>query len=155
PGETRAGWRVLRALAEKLSLKGFDFTDLSGLRAQLNPKARQSGTAVANGSNANGTGELERINTTPIYRGDAVLRRATSLNEHTLTQGAFAILNPEEALAHGISEGIMVKLGDGVGSATLPVKISTRVPQGAVWVESDYEATAPLSATAGLALVRA
>ncbi|MGH8110227.1 MAG: molybdopterin-dependent oxidoreductase, partial [Arenimonas sp.] len=42
PGETRAGWRVLRALAEKLSLKGFDFTDLSGLRAQLNPKARQS-----------------------------------------------------------------------------------------------------------------
>ncbi len=155
PGEARAGWRVLRALAEKLNLKGFDFTDLNGLRATLKPQMRQSGTGVAAQSNAIAAGELERITSTPIYRGDAVLRRAASLNAHALTQGAFAFLHPEEALAHGISEGIMVKLGDGVGSATLPVKVSTRVPRGAVWVESGYEATAPLSATAGLALVRA
>ncbi|MGH8049449.1 MAG: molybdopterin-dependent oxidoreductase, partial [Arenimonas sp.] len=155
PGEARAGWRVLRALAEKLNLKGFDFTDLNGLRAQLKPQARHSGTGVATQTNASASGELERIVTTPIYRGDAVLRRAASLNEHVLTQGAFAILHPEEALARGVSEGAIVKLGDGVGSATLPVKVSTRVPQGAVWVESGYEATAPLSVTAGLALVRA
>jgi NADH-quinone oxidoreductase subunit G len=155
PGEARAGWRVLRALAEKLNVKGFDYTDLNGLRAQLKPQARQSGSGVSAQANPLASGELERIVSTPIYRGDAVLRRATSLNEHTLTQGAFAILHPEEALARGVSEGAMVKLGDGMGSATLPVKVSTRVPQGAVWVESGYEATAPLSATAGIALVRA
>ena len=155
PGEARAGWRVLRALADKLNLKGFDFTDLNGLRAQMKPLAPESGSGVAAQTNAVAAGELERISSTPIYRGDAVLRRATSLNEHALTQGAYAILHPEEALARGVSEGLMVKLGDGVGSATLPVKISTRVPQGTVWVESGYEATAPLSATAGIALARA
>ena len=155
PGDARAGWRVLRALAEKLNLKGFDFTDLNGLRAALKPQARQSGTGVAAQSNSVASGELERIVTTPIYRGDAVLRRASSLNEHTLTQGAFASLHPEEALARGVSEGAIVKLSDGVGSAALPVKVSTRVPQGAVWVEAGYEATAPFSVTAGIALVRA
>ena len=35
PGDARPGWRVLRALAEKLGLAGFDFTDLAGLRAQM------------------------------------------------------------------------------------------------------------------------
>ncbi len=155
PGESRAGWRVLRALAEKLNVTGFDYTDLNGLRAQLKPKARQSGSALSGDAVVLASGELERIVSTPIYRGDAVLRRAASLNAHTLTQGAAAVLHPEEALARGLSEGVMVKLGDGVGSAALPLKVSKRVPQGCVWVESGYEATAPLSSTAGIALVRA
>ncbi len=155
PGEARAGWRVLRGLAEKMNLKGFDFTDLNGLRAQMKPIARQSGTGVAAQVNPSASGELERIVSTPIYRGDAVLRRAKALNEHMLTHGAFAVLHPEEALAHGVSDGVMVKIGDGVGTLALPVKISTGVPQGAVWIESGYEVTAPLSATAGLSLVRA
>jgi len=155
PGEARAGWRVLRALAEKLNLQGFDYTDLNGLRAQLKPQTQKSGTGISSQTAELKADELERIVTTPIYRADAVLRRATSLNEHLLTLGAAAILHPEDALARGVSEGAIVKLGDGVGSAALPVKISTRVPQGAVWIESSYEATAPLSATAGLSLVRA
>ena len=32
PGETRAGWRVLRALGAELAMPGFAFTDLAGLR---------------------------------------------------------------------------------------------------------------------------
>ena len=155
PGEARAGWRVLRALAEKMNLKEFDFTDLNGLRAQMKPIARQSGTGGAAQANVPASGELERIVSTPIYRGDAVLRRAKALNEHVLTQGAFAVLHPEEALSRGVSDGVIVKIGDGVGTLALPVKTSIRVPQGAIWIESGYEATAPLSATAGLTLVRA
>jgi len=155
PGEARAGWRVLRALAEKMNLTGFDFTDLNGLRAQMKPVARQSVAGVAAQAVAPASGELERIVTTPIYRADAVLRRAKALNEHMLTRGAAAVLHPEEALARGVSDGVIVKIGDGVGTLALPVKTSTRVPQGAVWIESGYEATAPLSATAGLTLVRA
>ena len=42
----------------------------------------------------------------------------------------------------------MAKVGDGVGSAALPVAISPRVPRGAVWIEAGHEATAPLSPTA-------
>src|SRR5207344_1532516 len=87
---------------------------------------------------------LERIVTTPIYHSDAVLRRAPALNAHPLTHGARAVLNAEDALALGLTDGAMAKVGDGVGTAMLPVHVSPRVPKGAIWVETNYEATAPL-----------
>jgi NADH-quinone oxidoreductase subunit G len=153
PGEARAGWRVLRALGGNLALDGFEFTDLHGLRAGLAPKSPVAGTGLA--ELAKSEPGLERITSTPIYRGDAVLRRATALNAHPLTHGARLVLHPEEALSRGLSDGGMAKVGDGVGSAVLPVAVSARVPKGAVWIESDYEATAPMSPTARLAVVGA
>ncbi|MFT3805574.1 NADH-quinone oxidoreductase subunit NuoG [Arenimonas sp.] len=153
PGEARPGWRVLRALCDALGLKGFDFTDLAGLRSQLRAEAPVSGDGLAAVA-AKGAG-LERITTTPIYRGDAVLRRSAALNSHPLTRGAHAALHPEEAIALGLSDGAMLKAGDGTGSVTLPVSINPRVPRGAIWIESGYEATAPLSPTANLSVVRA
>jgi NADH-quinone oxidoreductase subunit G len=153
PGEARAGWRVLRALTEKLGLADFAFTDLAGLRAGLRPVAVASGTGVATTTSAHAG--LERIVSTPIYRTDAVLRRATALNAHPLTLGARAVLHPEEALALGLSEGAIAKVSDGVGNAALPVAISSLVPRGAVWIESGYEATAPMSPNARLIVARA
>ena len=153
PGEARPGWRVLRALAEKLALTGFDFTDLNGLRSRLTAKPAAMDNGLASAHSA-GVG-LERIVTTPIYRGDAVLRRAAALNAHPLTHGARAVLNAEDARVLGLSDGMMAKIGDGVGTAMLPAHVSPRVPKGAIWIESDYEATAPLSRTINLAVVRA
>jgi NADH-quinone oxidoreductase subunit G len=156
PGQTRAGWRVLRALADKLGLSaGFEFTDLPGLRSAMKPSVVTSGNGLSATAASLADGEFERVVSTPIYRADAVLRRAKSLNAHTLTKGAAAVLNPADALARGFSEGVMVKVGDGVGSSVLPLMISTRVVPGTVWIESGYEASAPLSPNAGLAVVRA
>ena len=92
---------------------------------------------------------------TPIYRGDAVLRRSAALNAHPLTAGARLVLHPEDALARGLSEGAMAKLGDGHGNAVLPVAISARVAKGAAWIENSYEATAPIAPSARLAVVGA
>ena len=153
PGDARPGWRVLRALAEKLGLAGFDFTDLAGLRAQMKAAPVLSGTGLAAAATP-GAG-LERIVTTPIYRGDAVLRRAPALNAHPLTLGARAVVHPEEALARGLSENAMVVVGDGVGSAAMPLAVSPRVPRAAIWIESGYPATAPLSPVASLEVARA
>ena len=154
PGEARPGWRVLRALGGQLGFSGFDYTDLNGLRAGLSPQAPAAGEGLAEAPAAGDNG-LERITSTPIYRGDAVLRRAVALNAHPLTVGARVVLNPEDALARGLSDGAMAKLGDGHGNAVLPVQVSKRVARGAAWIESDYEATAPIAPAARLAVVGA
>ena len=84
-----------------------------------------------------------------------MLRRAVALNAHPLTVGARVVLNPEDALARGLSDGAMAKLGDGNGNAVLPVQVSKRVAKGAAWIESDYEATAPIAPATRLAVVGA
>ena len=171
PGEARAGWRVLRALGGTLDAAGFDFTDLAGLRAGLQtpvgatevaatslPKqawfqadeqetleaARMSGQASPANAALDAAG-LEVIASQAIYRGDAVVRRAAALQAHPLTLGARVVLHPEDARRQGLADGAVAKLGNGAGTATLPVAISDKVALGCAWIESGYGATAALA----------
>jgi len=152
PGQARPGWRVLRALATELSLPGFEFTDLAGLRAGISPKAilAAPGKPAVQGGNG-----LEVAVSQAIYRGDAVVRRAQALQVHPLTTGARVVLNAIDATAAGLAEGAMAKLGNGVGTGTLQVVVDDRVAPGCVWIESGYGATAPLAASAKVEVVRA
>ncbi|MBC7656006.1 MAG: molybdopterin-dependent oxidoreductase, partial [Frankiaceae bacterium] len=154
PGEARPGWRVLRALGEALGISGFEFTDIAGLRAGPDAVVNKASQRLASSPGSRGEG-LERIRTTPIYRADAVLRRAAALNAHPLTARARIVLHPDDALARGLAEGAMAKVSDGTGTAVLPVAVSSRVAAGAAWVESGYEATSPLSATGALVVTGA
>jgi NADH-quinone oxidoreductase subunit G len=147
PGDARPGWRLLRGLGEALKLQGFEFTDIHGLRAQVQQSEVESGVGLSKRGAVQG---LQRIASTPIYRGDAVLRRALPLNAHSLTQGPRVRLNPADALATGLSSGAMARVGDGRGQATLQVEITARVPQGALWIETAYGATAPLAPAGAL-----
>lgn len=153
PGEVRPGWKVLRALGETLGLAGFDFVELDAWRGRLTatPAACGRGLAAASPS---GEG-LERIATRPIYRSDAVLRRAAALNAHPLTRGARVVLHPEDALARGLSAGSIARVDDGRGSASLPVAVDVAVAKGAAWIESCYDATAPIAPHGVLSVTRA
>ncbi len=158
PGEARPGWRVLRALGAALELQGFDFTAYSELAERVRPllAAPTIATGAVKVAERPTAGEgLARITTVPIYRSDAVVRRAAALQSHPLTVGPRAVMHPEDALALGLADGVIAKFADGVGEATLPVSVSSRVAKGAVWIESGYAATAPLSATARLTVTRA
>ncbi|TLX22313.1 NADH-quinone oxidoreductase subunit NuoG [Thermomonas fusca] len=152
PGLAHSGWRVLRALGGDLALPGFEFTDLAGLRAGLAPKAVQ----VAKGAPASMAGNgLEVAASAAIYRVDAVIRRCDALQAHPLTTGPRAALNPADAAALGLAEGVMAKCATAAGTATLQVALDPRVAPGSVWVESGYGATAPLLAAAKLEVARA
>ena len=143
PGEARAGWRVLRALAGELGIPGFDFTDFAGLRAGL---ARRE-VAVAASAAADATGEgLELAVSEAIYRVDAVTRRAAALQAHPLTVGPRVGLHPSDAAAAGVADGAMAKLSNAAGTATLQVAIDDRVAAGSAWIERGYGATAALAA---------
>ncbi len=144
PAEARPGWRVLRALGGAMSLPGFEFVDLPEVRAGIVMNDVACGDGVVAMTNANESG-FERINSTPIYRVDSVLRRSPALQAHPLTRAAFVMMNPDDADAGGIAQGAMARVSDANGTATLPVEISARVAKGAVWIESCHVATAPLA----------
>jgi NADH-quinone oxidoreductase subunit G len=140
PGETRAGWKVLRALGGLLQLAGFEFDDLAGLRDGITARAPATSMPATLPPRDGGSGGLVRLATWPIYRSDAVLRRSASLNAHPINRAAAVRLNPNEAMRQGLADGVQVRVAD----ALLPVTIDAAVPDGAAWIEAAHDLTATL-----------
>ena len=128
---------MLRALGGSLQLDGFEFDDLAGLRSGISACAVTLPAALAVRRPAGG---LTRLATWPIYRGDAVLRRATALNAHPLNRAAAVRLNAAEAQRMGLADGAQLRLGE----AQLPLVLDKAVPDGAAWIEAGQELTAAL-----------
>lgn len=137
PGQARPGWKVLRALGGALKLAGFEFDDLAGLRDGISERAATLRSGLATRAAAAG---LARLATWPIYRGDAVLRRATALNAHPLNRAPAVRLNVAEAQRLGLTDGAQVRIGD----VLLPLVIDVAVPDGAAWIEAAQDLTATL-----------
>ncbi|URL57204.1 NADH-quinone oxidoreductase subunit G [Luteibacter flocculans] len=137
PGEARPGWKVLRALGGSLGLPGFEFDDLVGLREGITERATDGRQQL--GSRASGV-SFSRLATLPIYRADAVLRRAGALNAHPLNRAPAIRINADDAGKLGLVEGGNARIGD----AVLPVAIDAAVPTGAAWIEAAHSETAML-----------
>jgi NADH-quinone oxidoreductase subunit G len=139
PGQARAGWKILRAIGGDLGLEGFGFDAFAELAANVHSGEPPRVDTMA-GAAATGEG-MTRIASMPIYRSDAVLRRATALNAHPLTRGAAARMHADDAARLGVTEGDSVRVAD---TTTLTVTVDDAVPAGAVWIESAYADTATL-----------
>jgi NADH-quinone oxidoreductase subunit G len=137
PGQTRPGWKVLRALGGALQLAGFEFDDLAGLRDGIGERAPAPRHELAARKSAGG---LTRLATWPIYRSDAVLRRATALNAHPLNRAPAVRLNADEAGRQGLVAGDLVHAAD----AVLPLVVDAAVPDGTAWIEAAQDLTATL-----------
>ncbi|OOG55811.1 NADH-quinone oxidoreductase subunit G [Rhodanobacter sp. B05] len=137
PGQARPGWKVLRALGGTLQLAGFEFDDIAGLRDGIVERGVSPRDGLASRPPAAG---LTRIATWPIYRGDAVLRRATALNAHPLNRAAAVRLNAQEASRLGFADGGQVRIGESL----LPLRVDAAVPDGAAWIEAAQDLTAML-----------
>ena len=137
PGEARSGWKVLRALGGLMQFAGFEFDDLGGLRDGIVARGAATRDALATRKPAAG---LARIATWPIYRSDAVLRRATALNAHPLNRAPVVRIGAAEAARLGLADGAQVRVAD----TTLPLVVDHAVPEGAVWIEAAQDITATL-----------
>ncbi|PXV60780.1 NADH dehydrogenase subunit G [Dyella jiangningensis] len=136
-GDARPGWKVLRALGGILKVAGFEFDDLAGLREGISERGSQPRAELASRPAAGG---LSRLATWPIYRTDAVLRRATALSKHPLNRAPAVRINADEAKRQGLGEGDAVRVAD----AVLPLVIDVTVPDGAAWIEAAHEDTVTL-----------
>ena len=137
PGEARPGWKVLRALGGAMQLAGFEFDDIAGLRDGISERPAAPRDGLSTRPAAAG---LTRLATWPIYRVDAVLRRATALNAHPLNRAPAIRLNAAEAGRQGLAAGAQARIGD----MQLPVLVDAAVPDGAVWIEAAHDLTATL-----------
>ena len=137
PGDARPGWKVLRALGGGLKLAGFEFDDLAGLRDGIADRAPASHEGLSPRAAATG---LTRLASWPIYRSDAVVRRASALNAHPLNRAPAVRLGAADAQRQGVADGMTVR----IGNVALPVAIDDAVPEGAVWIEAAHDLTATL-----------
>ncbi len=152
PGDAREGWRVLRALGAHLGLTDFEFTEFAEVHAKVRAQLAAKSAAVASGEKSvqqrpdanRGPGNFVRIATVPIYRTDAVVRRAKSLQAHPLTGHAAVGLHPEDALALGLSADAQAKISAGDAETVLPVILTREVPRGSAWIESTWSQTKTL-----------
>jgi NADH-quinone oxidoreductase subunit G len=164
-GNARAGWRVLRALGATLGLPGFDFTELAELRAMMRNSLAGKATLAQNAGLAPvpappsldaAARSLVRIATVPIYRTDAVVRRALALQAQPLTGHVAVGLHPEDALALGLADGAQAHVSAADVQTAMPVVVTRAVPRGAAWIESTWAETRALPPTgAALTVARA
>ncbi len=134
PGDSRPGWKVLRALGSALALDGFGFTEIGEVRAQMSKRVVGNSEPGQRVNRQSSAGTLQRVATTAIYRADGVLRRSSALNSHPLNRGPMMCLNPEDASNLGLAGGDKANVNDVV----LDVTLDSAVPQGAAWIEAGY-----------------
>ena len=145
PGEARSGWRVLRALAAALGLAELAFDDIESLRAAIRQVSPMVAAKAAAPTLAMVVGQFSRVATVPIYRSDAVVRRATALQQTPLAVPVGLGLNPADAKALGLVTGATARVEDGKVSVELPVTVDRRLPLAAAWIELGHSATRELA----------
>lgn len=153
PGEARPGWKVLRVLGNLLGLAGFDYADSAEVCDELRRKA---GGLVPGGRGEPGEiGEITRvpglfrIGDVPIYRTDALVRRASALQQTELARDAVCRIAPKEAARLGLVDAARVEVMQGEAHAVLPLVVDERVPEGCAWIPAATPGSAALGPSIG------
>ena len=161
-GQARPGWKVLRVLGNLVDAAGFDFESSEEVRLQLLPKAspgeilsdlrvsvtRQPGLdALMSASSKTG---LVRLGLVPIYRSDALVRQAASLQETPASAPPRLEANPADLARLGLAHGMKVRCHQGGKAvAVLDVSADDRVCPGVVKVAAAHGQTADLGDAIG------
>ena len=143
-GEARQGWKVLKVLAENLglhlpsSLEEIKSAAFSSFSFGLNNLTREKPWALSKNE-----AQIERFGYIPIYAGDAIVRRAKSLQKTPDAQTPKARLHPETAQRLGIHHGALLRLQQS-GEVTLEAELDIAVPLDTVCIAGAHPATLAL-----------
>jgi NADH-quinone oxidoreductase subunit G len=144
-GESRPGWKILRVLGNYLDLEGFDYNTAEAVRKDAGERATEAETAsslpdeIVESQNG-----LTRIHYLPIYRSDAVTRRADPLQQTLDNPVPTAIIHPDTLKAARLSDGDVAQIKGGNRTIEITVKSSDSVPDGCVMLPTATAETAAL-----------
>jgi len=157
PGEVRPLWKVLRVLGNALNLAEFDYVDTSEIAAELKLDLHTLPlTAIGQLPDALTVPQLkpntmQRIGDVPMYRSDALVRRAKALQ--AMLASPAVRMNALDMDRLGIVAKDLVRLGQGDSYVQLPAEADEAVPLGCVWVQSGTEAARALGEAFGSIMV--
>jgi len=138
-GEARPGWKILRVLGNQLGLGGFDYVSAQAVRAAVGDAVAPSARLQARSFRAvTPVSGLQRIGEVPMYRVDALVRRAPALQKTRDNIGAVACMNPREAQKHNVGGSARVRVIAGGALVTLDFLIDRRIPDGCVYIPAGY-----------------
>jgi NADH-quinone oxidoreductase subunit G len=159
PAESRPPWKVLRVLGNRLGLAGFDYASTDEIEKDLRAGDAGAGSVDPDGSyprlDGHAAADLDLIPYVPAYRVDALVRRATALQETPDAGDRRVHINPTVARRFDLAEGANVRLQNGEGAVELQVTLDVRVPDDCVLIYTAQPAFEALDAgTALLSLQR-
>ena len=155
-GQTRPGWKVLRVLGNVLHLAGFDDETSESVRdsvlsggvsSRLSNLIAAGVASVTAGQGASGA--LQRVTDLPIYRSDALVRRAPALQESAASRAPAARMHAQTLASLGCAAGDTVRVKSATGSVTLVAVQDNALPVSAVRIAAGFAQTASLGSAYG------
>jgi NADH-quinone oxidoreductase subunit G len=158
--EARPGWKILRMLGTLLGVPGFEYNRIEDVRREIpaaaQPSARLASWRLPEAADISPRrGALARILEVPMYRMDALVRRAPSLQATADNPPPAVRLSADEAARLGLVSGGTARVTSASGTAQLPVVIDIRVPDGCVLIPAGWPETAALGAAVAVTVARA
>ena len=159
-GEARPAWKVLRVLANLMTLDKFDYETPEQIRAEIFPDGLDINQYLNNTLKDFDTGikvteeqGIQRIGEVPIYWADPIVRRAESL------QATHDAVPPKAWMATallanlGVTAGDQVKVTQGGEFVQLEAGLDEKLPDNCVRVASAHPKTVALGDLFGEILV--
>lgn len=147
PGDSRAAWKVLRVLANKLGLDNVQHQTSEQVRDELKQLFSTDAEFDSNlkdfnhininleNSAATDTNKTYRVSDTPIYSVDNIVRRAISLQKAVADQQGYVAMSPHQAKQLDLLNEDIVRVVQGKSELTLPLQINESISDNCVWVQ--------------------
>ena len=149
PAQARPTWKILRVLGNTFGVPEFDWNSAEEIAAELHIDALEldtrntqyQGTPTRQAMTV-AAGEFQRIGEVEMYRSDALVRRASALQE--MVKPATVRLNPVDAAQLGVLDAQQVSVTQGNANLTLSVSVDAGIPVGCAGIAAGLAETAVL-----------
>jgi NADH-quinone oxidoreductase subunit G len=152
-GQSRPAWKVLRVLGNVLHLAGFDDESSETVRDAVmadGTQGRLSNQLQAEpGLSPMSTQGLQRVTDVPIYRSDAMVRRAPALQATAASRAPVARMHQQTLDSLGLKTGDHVHVKSLTGQVSLSAELDNTLVPGAVRVAAAFDQTAALGSAFG------
>ena len=159
-GQTRPGWKVLRVLGNVLHLAGFDDESSESVRDAVlsggvagrlsNLIQGEFSAMVADDASARSVGTaFERVTDVPIFRTDAMVRRAQALQDAGASRAPVARMHADTLAQLGVGHGERVRIKSASGEVELAAEQDNTLVLGAVRIAAGFEQTTALGSAFG------